>query len=520
MKRILRWWVILLVVILVGGGLVAWRSYQLNLQQSNTSNLQTVSVQKGSISQIVDATGNIRTSQSAQLTWQTSGTVASANVKVGDQVKAGDVLATLDMTTVSPNIITAQSALVADQQALANLQQSKTSQAQAQLNLINAQKNYTDTLTATNNVIYSANSQQVSTAQQAYDNAQLYVNQLRTNYLNTPDNTPDKAKAKFVLRMAIIKRDQALNTLNLDSGTPSAYDIQKADANLALAQAQLEDAQRAYELVANGPSQVDLAAAQAKVEADKATIASAEIVAPFSGTITDLSVNKGDVIKTGTQAFQIDDASVMYVDLQVSEVDVNKVQAGQPVSMTFDAIPIEIYNGQITDVSSIGTNNNGAVSYDATVKLVNSDSKVKSGMTASATITMQQKTNVLLVPTTAIQTLNTRSFVEVVSGNTTHLVRVQTGLQSDTMTEITSGGLNPGDAVVLNPTTTTLGTQQSSGLFGGIFRIFGGGNAGNRGTFTGGNGNFGGNRTGGSGGTGTNSGNWGNGGNRSAGGGG
>ncbi len=119
---------------------------------------------------------------------------------------------------------------------------------------------------------------------------------------------------------------------------PDPTDIANADAQLALAKAQLEDAQRAYDRVQGGPNSDDLSAAQARVDAAQAALSVAHITAPFSGTITQAQPTSGDQIALGTQAFRLDDLSSLLVDVQVSEVDINSVSVGQPVTITLDAV--------------------------------------------------------------------------------------------------------------------------------------------------------------------------------------
>lgn len=385
-----------MIIILAVLGLFGWNSIHARAQNGSSQQpVETVSpaaaptqVDTGSI---VDVTGNARTRQSAVLSWQASGKVGEVKVKNGDKVNAGDVLASLDSSSLPVDIITAQSDLVSDTVTLQDLQQSKTPKAQAQVDLLAAQKAYTDTLTTQQNLLNWTSQPAYSEAWQAVSLAQTNLDRARANFNAIPGSrksNTDKARATFELRRASRGLQMAQKKLDL-LGVPTQAELDKAAANTALALAQVQDAQRSLDQVANGPSAKDLAAAQARVASDQVTINSAKITAPFSGVVTRVDSHPGDLVSPGTVAFQIDDTSVMDVDLQVSEVDVNKVKVGQAVSLIFDAIQDKQYNGKVTQVSTVGVTTSGAVFYAATVQITNPDASIKPGMTAAATITVK-----------------------------------------------------------------------------------------------------------------------------------
>ncbi|MRS05639.1 biotin/lipoyl-binding protein, partial [bacterium] len=103
-------------------------------------------VKEVTVTDTVESSGSIEPVQMATLNWGTSGTVATVSAKIGDTVTAGDVLLTLDPTTVPSSIILAQSDLSSAKLALENLQQSSTTTADAQLALANAQTAYNSAL--------------------------------------------------------------------------------------------------------------------------------------------------------------------------------------------------------------------------------------------------------------------------------------------------------------------------------------------------------------------------------------
>ena len=111
------------------------------MRNANTT-FETATAQRGQLTAVVGATGSVRAAQSATLNWQISGVVANVNVKVGDKVHKGDVLATLDPTSLPQNVILAQSDLVTAQKSLTDLLNSDTNRANAWIALSDAQDAY------------------------------------------------------------------------------------------------------------------------------------------------------------------------------------------------------------------------------------------------------------------------------------------------------------------------------------------------------------------------------------------
>src|SRR5512138_407247 len=281
----------------------------------STSQYQTETAHRGDLVATVGATGSVRAIQSAVLNWQVTGTVDAVNVKAGDQVNKGDVLATLSSTSVPATVIKAEADLISARQAMDDLMHSDTNRANAWIALRDAQD--------------------------AYDKANNYRNSLNGQIWNTT------VTFRYI-------RNRQIPVVHSTRGYADPDTIAKADADLALKKAQLDDAQRAYDRLKGGPNQDDLAAAQAKVDAAQATVNSASIISPINGTVTQAEPLSGDQVSTSQLAFRVDDLSTLLIDVQVSEVDINSVDVGQTAALTLDAIPNKTYHGQIVEVSQAG----------------------------------------------------------------------------------------------------------------------------------------------------------------------
>ncbi len=303
----------------------------------------------------------------------------------------------------------------------------------------------------------------------------------RYNELQQPPDPLDVATAEAALTAAQAQLADAKRQWERVKDGPTQADIAVLDAKLA-------DAQREWERVKAGPTPEDIASAEARVTAAQALLKTTRLSAPFDGVITAVNIKPGDQIKPGTIAFRLDDVSRLLVDLQVSEIDVNSVEIGQDVILTYDAVLAREYQGRVVEISPVGFEVGGVVSFDITVELMDADVAVRPGMTASVEIEIGRIDNVLLVPNQAIRGLDGQRVVYVfrdritsggpaaplagrpnipLSGLLETLgggappaaiipIPISVGVSSDNFSEVIAGDLAEGDEILLNPITEIL----------------------------------------------------------------
>jgi HlyD family secretion protein len=444
---------------------------------------QTVKAEKGTLTATIGATGTVRSNQTAILTWQNTGTIGIINVKPGDKIRAGDVLAILTLppltqTTLESNLVTAQENLaeLTSPEAIAN----------AKLAVTTADKDVTNAQTFLNNQLYWKNDALIQNYYANYVIAKDALDKAQTAYdaakVGDYINNANEAAAYQRLYNAKEAYDTAEYYWSLYSQKPTQRQMDEAQAKLDLAKATLANA-RIYlaaldggELPADasGTALLKLKQAQMAVKTAQVNLDTAKLTAPFSGTVTEISGLVGDQVTPTTRAFRIDDLSQMKVDVQVSEVDINSVQVNQPVTLTFDAISGKTYNGKVVEVSRTGDAVQGAVNFTVTVELTDPDSNVKPGMTAAVTITVKQINDVLLIPNRAVRLVDNQRVVYILVDGQSKEVNVTLGASSDTMSEVVSGSLKAGDLIILNP-PSTLFTRPSGNGTGGGGGPFGGG---------------------------------------------
>ena len=382
---------------------------------STTANLQTATVQRGTLVATVAAAGNVSAPEEANLAFQTSGRVAKVNVQVGDQVKKGDVLMELDTINLEYALKTAQD------------------------NLIIAQANY-DSAKLGN----SENPDQVTVAKAALDKAAATLQQAQSAY--------DQVAA--APNVGMLPQSTALQQASLDYQTALAtYTSTVAGINnipLETAKTKLDSAQ--------------IAVQQAQDNLDQA-----KIVAPYDGHIAAVTYNVGDMASTGA-AVTIANVSSLQVAATLSELDVVKIKNGDTAQLTLDALPGKTYTATVSEIDPVGVVTQGVVNYNVLFNINNADNSVKPGMTANLSIDVARVSDALMVPTRAVHVQGNFKTVTVLYKGQEIPVPVQTGLSNDQNIAVT-GALQPGDRVVLNQVQTSQ-PQFRGGGFGG-FRGFG-----------------------------------------------
>ncbi len=490
MKKIIRTVVIIVVVLAVlAGGFFFVLPKVVDAQTTTTSTTYTTQAAAlGDLSTYVSGTGNVRPKQIATLTWQTSGTIGSILVKQGQAVTAGELLATLEDSSLSQDVINAQIDLVDAQKNLETVLDNSQTRAAAEAARVAAAKALKTAQDDSLSLQYQTASQDtidiakaaLIIAQENQKNAE--ENFSRVQHTSTTDPNYNVSYANALSRVASARQATYTAQINLDylQNLPSLTSIASINATLDQAKANLAAAQKAWDLVKDGPDPAAVAQAQAKVTAAQAVLNEAHVAASFAGTVTDVYAVVGNVVNGGTNAIKIADLSQYLVDVSVSEVDITSISVGQAATITFDAISGKTYNGVVSTIPFTGTNNNGSVNYSVTVTLTDPDASIKSGMSASVDISVKDLKGVLTVPISVLRTVGTNRVVYTLQNNVATPVVVTLGATTDTIAQILTGSLKEGDLIITNPPSATSTSTSStstgflSGLFSGISNIFGG----------------------------------------------
>ena len=471
-----RAWVIglgLIAVLLVG--LIARDTV---FAQPAAATIRTTSADRGTVTSVVSGTGSLLPAGRMNVSFKQTGILTEVDVKVGDKVTTGQVLARIDASTQQAALAQAQASLATAQANLLATQSPVTAAQSAQLQhqLSAAQQNYNDTVAAVN----ATNQADATTV--ASDQAK--VNADCPNGAQCSQDQAQLANDKTKQNMDAISGQSRINS--------AAQQITSARDNLAV--------QTQVRPNAVASSQAQVASAQAQVQAAQLAVNETTLTAPTSGVVISINGVPGEAAAGGTaQApgslapqpsssgtgsassgfMVIDDNSSFVAVMPFAETDAARLSANQTTSLTFDAIPGLTISGHVLTISPSATVVSNVVDYYVSFVLNRTDARLREGMTANASVTVAQADNAVRVPNAAVRTTGGTTMVTVLSKGQQIPTEVITGVVGDTYTEI-KAGLNEGDTVVLPSLRTTTGTGNSSNLirgggFGGGGVIRGGG---------------------------------------------
>ncbi len=199
------------------------------------------------------------------------------------------------------------------------------------------------------------------------------------------------------------------------------------------------------------------------------------IIAPFSGTITKINSNlkRGDLISNSSNIFTLITEQKI-VEISLNEIDVAKIEVGQKANISFDALIDLFITGRVIHIDTVGTTNQGVVSYGVKIALDTDSERIRPSMSATVDIIIEARANVLILPINAVKRQEDLYYVELVQEPISDLLGVsltkepkvqtiKTGFSNDFHVEIISG-LNQGDVVVSSVmkdnSVSTTGTQQ------------------------------------------------------------
>jgi len=410
---------------------------------------RTATIERGDLDIWVTGTGKIQPAAQVMLSFKASGNVGQILVEVGDVVPAGTVLMELDQASLDPSLISAQADLIAAQDSLETLLDSPTGQqiAQAQLAVAQAADALQDAeyTWRVQQAGYRANPDTIDAAEARLLLAEREVDDAQGDYDHLSGRDSDdlfRAIALTELVGARQERDAALRALNWYKGHPT--DVQQAilDAEVAAAEADLNESQEALDELLDGPDPDEVAASQARVAAAQALADQARLVAPFAGTVMSIGYNPGDSIVPGQVGAVLADLSSLHVDTTVDELDIAAIRTGQTVEVTLDALPDQVLMGEVAQIDLAPVAGSSTTEFPVVVTLGSAQAQVRIGMTAAISIQVAHKEGVLLVPNWALRLEqgSTDIFVRVLGPlGDTQQVPVTLGLRNELFSEVVSG---------------------------------------------------------------------------------
>ncbi len=356
----------------------------------------------------VTAQGRLVPVRHVQLGFGTGGEITEVLVNAGEQVQAGDLLARLKFVdnreALEASVAAAELELLSSRQDLADLFDNYPIQAaSAQFDLVQAQDALEDAEykwqvqqegnRASGDTINAAQANLIL-AEEEVERAEKAFNRVS----GRRDDDPVRALALSNLSAARQKRDQVLRQLNWLTGKPTDLDQALLDAEVALAQAQMEETQRQWEILATGPDPDQVAlleeriqTAEARLKAAEAAVADLEdqipeLRAPIAGTVVRVDLKAGENAIPGQPAVILADFSQWTVETDdLTEIEVVDVSVGQPVTIVPDSLPDVNLTGVVQSIGDLFEEKRGDITYTADILVDEIDPRLRWGMTVVVT---------------------------------------------------------------------------------------------------------------------------------------
>ncbi|MGE4275980.1 MAG: efflux RND transporter periplasmic adaptor subunit [Lawsonibacter sp.] len=483
----------------------------------------TAAVERRDITSSITGSGTLEAADSYSVTTLLEGTILTADFEEGDEVEEGTVLYTIDSSDAASSLEQAQISLDQVQRSY-----NKQLEQQADLNVTSTVAGQVYTLDVdigdevssgqTIATIRDSSTMSLEVTFPADEVSAFYVGQSATVTLDSTFETLSGTISKINGNTTILSGNVMVRTVTIDVSNPGGlstdqsasaavgsvtstgsgtftYHAEKTiTANVAGEVSSIQASEGDW--VSKGQTLVVLVSEDLddSLQSASESLRNAEIslenrydqlddytiTSPIKGTIIDKNYNAGETTESSQVMCTIYDLSYLTMTLDVDELDISNIVVGQTVSITADAVEDKTYEGVVTKVSVAGTSSSGVTTYPVTIRLDETDGLLP-GMNVDATIVLDSATDVLAIPSAALQRGNTvlvtadspsaSSGTPVnqsgsedgdtsQSGSETYYsVAVTVGVSDDTYTEVTSG-LQEGDTVAYIATSSSDNTTQ------------------------------------------------------------
>src|SRR5688572_16827248 len=393
--------------LLIGGGMMAavmlagfyfWGS------DASTPQYMTARVERGNLRNTVTATGALQAVTTVQVGSQASGTISALYADFNSVVKKGQVVAQLDPSTAKAQV----------DQARANLEQARASLANARAAVVNSRAGVSDaqarsmaakSTVQNNQAGVSGAEANVAVLKAQQDDALSLLKQqeslLKAGVIAQRDydvaiTTYKTAEARY--NQAVSQLDQA----KLAEQSAASSGIAQSQAAVEQSQAQVQQSQAQVQQAAAQVQQAKAALSLSEVNLSHTTITS-----PIDGVVVSRDVNVGQTVAASLSAptlFTIaNDLTQMQVIANIDQADIGLVEQAKSVKFTVDAFPGKDFDGKIAEMRLNPVNVQNVVTYNVVINVENPEQKLKPGMTANLTITIDERNDVLKVPNSALR---------------------------------------------------------------------------------------------------------------------
>lgn len=404
-KKIISVFISVLIVL----GLSSCGKKEDNLEVSSAINVKAVIAEEKSIENKISYTGEIKAASSASVSAKVSGTVKSIKAELGDYVKEGDVLMTIDSTQYAQ----------AYKQALANVEMAEASK-------LNADAAYRTVSEGSSEQTKININQSLANAETQYKTAEDNYNRQKALYDIGAISKVALDNAKTSLDTAKLAYDTALKNAELNNSVIIPRNEESAKGGVTQANASLKQARVALEI--------------ASTNLDNCVVR-----APISGYITAKNVTMGQMASPGLELFGIKNSDMADVELNVTDSVISKISEDTKAVISIKSAGLNKIKGSVTVVSKAKSDQTGM--FTVKVAIPNKDGKIKIGMLADVSLVVDKTKNALAIDSNAVINKNGKNFVYIAKDGKAVKKEVEIGISNGEITEITKG-LKEGDKVI------------------------------------------------------------------------
>lgn len=453
-----RTFIILIILTVVMGASVAGYQYLSPPEPKTLSedpSVEVVEIGRDTLVDTVNATGSLEPESEVEMKFEIGGVVKEVLVKRGQYVTAGTVLARLNTTDLELEIRRAEIQLAQAQADLDLLFEPELAEkiAAARTKIESARLKLADLQDGPDADEVTKAEAELRRKQIALKTAQWEYDQVA--YRGDVGAMPQADK----LQEATLDYEAALADYNIAVKESTPADIAEARSTVADAQSSLAELLKEPSAAEIASKQAAVDSAQLTLEEKKQDLEQAVLVAPTDGVVLDISIEPGERVLADAEdaALLIANTSTYLLKMEVDEIDIGRIQQGQPAEVSLDAFAEQTFAGTVTDIAPrpVEKEGNTIVTYEVTITLDPSGQPLNllTGMTATAAIQTRQLKDVVVVPNRAIQIDRAGSesvvFVEKLDGQgQTTRVEVELGSRNGSVTEVVAG-LKEGDQVVI-----------------------------------------------------------------------
>jgi len=393
-------------VMLAGAGLVllGLAAFYFWGNQSSSAQYMTAKVVRGNLRNTVTATGTLQAVITVQVGSQVSGTIAALYADYNSVVKKEQLIAQLDPSVSKAQVDQARANL---QQAQAGLQQARAAVVNARAGVSDAQARALAAKSTVQNDQAGVSGAQANLAvlKAQQDDALSYLQQQESLLKNGVVPQRDYDVALTAYKTAEARYNQAAAQLNqavLSEQSASGAGIAQSTAQVQQSQAQVQQSEAQVQ-----QAQAQVRQTEAALRLAEVNLAHTTITSPIDGIVVSRNVDVGQTVAASLSAptlFTIaKDLTQMQVIANIDQADIGLVEQAKSVKFSVDAFPGKDFDGKIQQLRLNPQNVQNVVTYNVVIDVDNPEQKLKPGMTANLTITIDERNNVLKIPNASLR---------------------------------------------------------------------------------------------------------------------